>query len=84
MVPFNLNKKTAEHMEALVLAMIATRNGYTHHAMFVPEPTKFPPFDLRALRHFYSAEDKSPGRPSDRKKLKFRRSNSLFVQYMLF
>jgi hypothetical protein len=55
-------------MEALIFAMIAARNGYTPHETFVPEPAKFQPFDLRALRHFYSAEDKSPGRPSDRKK----------------
>ena len=43
-------------MEALIFAMIAARNGYTSHQMFVPEPAKFQPFDLRALRHFYSAE----------------------------
>ena len=55
-------------MEALIFALIATRNGYTQHETFVPEPAEFHPFDLRALRHLYSAEDKSPRRPSDRKK----------------
>ena len=68
MVPFNLNKETAENMEALIFAMIATRNGYTHHAMFVAEPTKFQSFDLRALRHLSTDEDKSPRRTSNRKK----------------
>jgi hypothetical protein len=55
-------------MEALIFAMIATRNGYTQHEPFVPEPGKFQPFDLRALRHLYSDEEKPPRRPPDRKK----------------
>ncbi len=55
-------------MEALIFAMTATRNGYTQHATFVPEPVKFKPFDLRALRRPDSADNNSPRRLSDRKK----------------
>jgi hypothetical protein len=55
-------------MEALILAMIATRSGYTQHAMFVPEPAKFHPFDLRALRGLDSAHNNSHRRLSDLKK----------------
>src|SRR5260370_14637976 len=35
---------------------------------FVPESAEFQPFDLRALRHSYNAEDNSPSRPFNRKK----------------
>jgi len=55
-------------MEALIFALIATRNGYTQHETFVPESAEFQPFDLRALRHSYNAEDNSPSRPFNRKK----------------
>jgi hypothetical protein len=55
-------------MEALIFALIATRNGYAQHETFVPQPAKFQPFDLRALRHSYNAEDNSLKLPSDRKK----------------
>jgi len=55
-------------MEALIFALIATRNGYRQHETFVPEPAKFQPFELRVLRHSDNANDNSPGRRSDRKK----------------
>jgi hypothetical protein len=54
-------------MEILIFALIATRKGYTQHSSRVPEAPKFRPFDLRPLRHSYSAEDNSPGRTSVRK-----------------
>ena len=55
-------------MEILIFALIATSNGYTQHETIVSEPTKPQPFDLRPLRHSYSAEGNSPRRPSVRKK----------------
>jgi len=55
-------------MEILTFGLIATNNGYTQHETFVPEPAKFQPFDLRPLRHCYSAEKNSGKRPSLRKK----------------
>ena len=55
-------------MEALVFAIIAVRNGYTLQETIVPEPAEFQPFDLRALKRSYDAEDDSSGRPSDRRK----------------
>jgi hypothetical protein len=54
-------------MEILVFALIATRKGYIQHETFVPQVGKFQPFDLRPLRHPYSAEDNSTSRPSVRK-----------------
>src|ERR1700730_13575104 len=45
-------------MEAVIFALIGTRNE-----RFVPESAEFQPFDLRALRHSYNAEDNSPSRP---------------------
>ena len=50
-------------MEAVIFTLIGTRNE-----RFVSDPAEFQPFDLRALRHSYNAEDNSPRRPSDRKK----------------
>ena len=60
-------------MEILTFGLIATRKGYTHHATFVREPAKFQPFDLRPLRHSYSAyeKDNSPSRMSVGKKWVF-------------
>jgi hypothetical protein len=55
-------------MEALVFALIAVRNGYFVQETIVPEPAEFQPFDLRALKRSYDAEDDSSGRPSDRRK----------------
>jgi hypothetical protein len=55
-------------MEALIFALIATRNGYTQHETFVPEPAAFQSFDWRWLRDAYHAEDNSRRRPSNRKK----------------
>ena len=55
-------------MEALVFAIIAVRNGYKLQETIVPEPAEFQPFDLRALKRSYDAEDNSSGRPSDRRK----------------
>ena len=52
-----------ENMEAVIFARIGKRNE-----RFVPESAEFHPFDLRALRDSYSAEDNSPSRPFDRKK----------------
>src|SRR5208282_3886116 len=49
-------------MEALIFALIATRNGYTPHETVVSEPAEFQPFDLRALTDAYIAEDDFPGR----------------------
>jgi hypothetical protein len=53
-------------MEALVFAIIAVRNGYTLQETIVPEPAEFQPFDLRALKRSYEAEENSTSRPSDR------------------
>ena len=50
-------------MEAVIFTLIGTRNE-----RFISEPAEFQPFDLRALRHSYNAEDNSPRRPSDQKK----------------
>ena len=50
-------------MEAVVFSLIGRRKE-----TFVPESAEFQPFDLRALRVSYNAEDNSPSRPSDRKK----------------
>lgn len=55
-------------MEALVFALIAVSNGYMQEETFVPEPSEFQPFDLRALKNSYEAEENSSGRPSDRSK----------------
>jgi hypothetical protein len=42
-------------MEAVIFTLIGTRNE-----RFVPDSAEFQPFDLRALRHSYNAEDNSP------------------------
>jgi hypothetical protein len=55
-------------MEALIFALIATRNGYAQHETFVPEPAAFRSFDLHWLRDAYHAEDNSRRRASNRKK----------------
>jgi hypothetical protein len=55
-------------MEVLVFAIIAVRNGYKLQETFVPEPAEFQPFDLRALKRSYEAEENSVSRPSDRPK----------------
>jgi hypothetical protein len=62
----NKNKKTKENMQALLLALIAVRDAYRRQEPIVPEPYKFQPFDLQALRQVYRAKDTSPSRPSDR------------------
>ena len=49
-------------METLIFALIATRDGYTPRETVVSEPADFQPFDLRALRDSYIAEDNSPER----------------------
>jgi hypothetical protein len=54
-------------MEILVFAL-AVRNGHHWQNPFVPELAGFRPFDLRALKRSYDAEDDSLGRPSDRRK----------------
>ena len=54
-------------MEIQVFAL-AIRNGYHWQDAFVPELAEFQPFDLRALKRSYDAEDDSSGRPSDRRK----------------
>lgn len=54
-------------MEALVFALIATRNGYKQEEeFFVPEPDRFQPFDLPALKNVYDARNDSSSRPSGR------------------
>jgi len=55
-------------MEILVFALVAARKGYTQHATLVREAAKFQPFDLRPLRHSYSAEDDSASKTSGSKK----------------
>jgi hypothetical protein len=55
-------------MEALVFGLLAVRNGYQQQETFAPEPAEFRPFDLRALKQAYDAEDNSSSRPSDRQK----------------
>ena len=55
-------KKRKERMEVVIFALIGTRNE-----TFVPEPADFQPFDLRALRHLYNAEDNAPRRRSNQK-----------------
>jgi hypothetical protein len=60
-------------MEALVFAILAVRKGYKLEETTVPEPAEFRPFDVRALKRSYQAEDDSSSRPSDRQ-------NSLVTQ----
>jgi hypothetical protein len=48
-----------ENMEAVIFTLIGKRNGHTQHERFVPESAEFQPFDLRALRHSYNAEELS-------------------------
>jgi hypothetical protein len=55
-------------MEALVFGILAVRKGFKRQETVVPEPAEFRPFDLRALRRSYEADDDSSGRPSDRMK----------------
>jgi hypothetical protein len=50
-----------------LIAAVAVRNGYNRQETFVPEPAEFQPFDLRALKQAYDAEDNSSSRPSDRR-----------------
>ena len=50
-------------MEAVIFTLIGTRKE-----KFVPESAEIQPFDLRALRHSYNAEDNAPSRPFNRKK----------------
>jgi hypothetical protein len=61
-------EKRKKNMEALVFALIAVRNGYNRRESIVPEPAEFQPFDLRALKQSYGAENNSSSRPSDRQK----------------
>jgi hypothetical protein len=55
-------------MEPLVFAIVAIRKGYHQNESSVPEPARFRPFDLRALKRSYEAEDDSSSRPSDQGK----------------
>jgi hypothetical protein len=71
MFNLNLGKRDTmeiENMQALLcaLALIAVRDAYRRQEPIVPEPYKFQPFDLQALRQVYRAKDTSPSRPSDR------------------
>jgi hypothetical protein len=50
-------------MDALIFALIATRNGYPPHETLVSEPAEFQPFDFGVLRHSDIVEDNSPSRP---------------------
>jgi hypothetical protein len=40
-------------MEPLIFAVIANRKGYNYHESYVPEPSRFQSFDLRALKRSY-------------------------------
>jgi hypothetical protein len=53
-------------MEAFIVALIATRNGYFPRDPVVPEPAEFRSFDLRALARSYEAQDDSSNRPPGR------------------
>jgi hypothetical protein len=55
--------KTEENMEAVPFTLIGKRKETV-----VPEPAEFHPFDLRALKDSYNAEENSTSRPFDRKK----------------
>ena len=39
-------------MEILIFALIASYNVHRQQERVTTEPEKFPPFDLKALRHF--------------------------------
>jgi hypothetical protein len=53
-------------MEPLVFATIAMLSGLKRQETYVPEPAEFRPFDLRALRRSYEAEDDSSSSPTNR------------------
>ena len=55
-------------METLIFGILAMRKGFKQQETVVPEPAEFRPFDLRALRRSYEAEDDSSSIPSDRMK----------------
>jgi len=59
-------KKRKMNMEPLVFAIASLYKSYTKQDTFVPEPAKFRPFDLRALKRSYEAEANASSRPSDR------------------
>jgi hypothetical protein len=63
-----MKKEKVRNMEALVFAILAVRNGYKLEETIVPEPAEFQPFNLRALKASYKAEENTSGRPSDRQK----------------
>jgi hypothetical protein len=63
-----IEPKKERIMEALIFAIIAMRNGYKLQETIVPEPAEFQPFDLRALKRSYEAEENSSSRPSGRPK----------------
>jgi hypothetical protein len=72
--PFLINlKERNSTMEALVFAIVALRKGFKLEETTVPEPAEFRPFDVRALKRSYQAEDDSSSRPSGRQ-------NSLVTQ----
>jgi hypothetical protein len=48
-----------KNMEALIFAAIAIRNGYAPDEPFVPEPAKFKPLDLHALKDLDSRGPRS-------------------------
>lgn len=55
-------------METLVFGILALRKGFKQQESVAPDPAEFRPFDLRALRRSYEAEDDSSTRPTDRTK----------------
>ena len=55
-------------MEALVIALLATRAMYRPQDSSVPEPAEFQPFDLQALRFPHRTRDNTERPSPDRKR----------------
>jgi len=55
-------------METLVFGILAIRKGFKQQESVAPDRVEFRPFDLRALRRSYEAEDDSSSRPTERTK----------------
>jgi hypothetical protein len=56
-------------MEVLVFGLIALNSVKNQKEQFVPEPTEFQSFDLRALEQLNNARDNSASRVFGRKQL---------------
>jgi hypothetical protein len=55
-------------MEALVIALLATRAIYRQQDSSIPEPAEFQPFNLKALRFSDRTRDNTESRSPDRKR----------------